>query len=43
MQLTDEIWDYEDWCRRHRRSFLMGLDRRVREADKIAGAPDDLR
>ena len=43
MQLTDEIWNYEDWCRRHRRSFLMGLDRRVREADKIARAPDDLR
>jgi hypothetical protein len=43
MQLTDEIWDYEDWCRRHRRPFLMGLDRRVREADKIAEAPNDLR
>jgi len=40
MQLTDEEWDYEDWRRRHRRPFLMGLDRWVREADKVGTAAD---
>jgi hypothetical protein len=43
MQLTDEPWDYDDWCRRHRRPFLMGLDRMIRGSDKIVKASDVLR
>jgi gamma-glutamylcyclotransferase (GGCT)/AIG2-like uncharacterized protein YtfP len=43
MQLTDEPWDYEDWCRLHRRPFLMGLDRWIASTDKIGKASDVLR
>ncbi len=25
MRLTDETWDFEAWCREHRRPFLNGL------------------
>jgi hypothetical protein len=25
MRLTDEAWDFDDWCRQHRRPFLKGL------------------
>lgn len=31
MKLSDDEWDFEDWCRRHRRPFLMGLDRWTKE------------
>lgn len=43
MQLTDEAWDFEDWCRTHRKPFLMGLERWIRESDKIGKAADVLR
>jgi hypothetical protein len=42
MQLTGEEWDYEAWRRRHRRPFLLGLDRWVRQTDKIGKAADVL-
>lgn len=43
MQLTDEAWDFEDWCRRHRRPFLMGLDRLLRESGRVVRAADAVR
>jgi gamma-glutamylcyclotransferase (GGCT)/AIG2-like uncharacterized protein YtfP len=43
MQLTDEDWNYDEWCRMHRRPFLMGLDRWVRDADRIGKAADVLK
>ena len=43
MKLTDEPWDFDDWCRQHRRPFLMGLDRWIASTDKIGKAADVLR
>ena len=34
MKLTDEDWDFEDWCRQHRRPFLMTLDRWTKEFER---------
>ncbi len=43
MQATDEPWDFDEWCRQHRRPFLMGLDRWIASTDKIGKAADVLR
>jgi gamma-glutamylcyclotransferase (GGCT)/AIG2-like uncharacterized protein YtfP len=43
MRLTDEHWDFDDWCRRHRRPFLMGLDRWISTSEKVGKAADVLR
>lgn len=43
MLVTDEDWDFDAWCRKHRRPFLMGLDRWTKEAGRIGKAADALR
>jgi gamma-glutamylcyclotransferase (GGCT)/AIG2-like uncharacterized protein YtfP len=38
MALSEEEWDYEDWCRRYRRPFLMGLDRWLKDREGRSAA-----
>ncbi len=38
MRLTEEDWDFEAWCRHHRRPFLMRLDVWMKEYSRAVPA-----